>query len=176
MPRGNRHFRPGQVWHITHRYHQKAFLLKFARTATPSAPVTSTVGNAMATLRPVSKRDDPVQLARIAAKYQALLVEALGIAQQKAEGKPPLIREILATGTVEGLASRLNAKAAAVSYRAAKYNRTWHSLIGWQYLENSSAAEWADSMIDTIETNVRMEETDSCPKPPQQFKERTRSK
>ena len=27
MPRGNRHFLPGQVLHITHRCHQRAFLL-----------------------------------------------------------------------------------------------------------------------------------------------------
>lgn len=31
MSRANRHFLPGQIWHITHRCHQKAFLLKFAR-------------------------------------------------------------------------------------------------------------------------------------------------
>jgi REP element-mobilizing transposase RayT len=31
MPRANRHFLPDQVWHITHRCHQKKFLLKFAR-------------------------------------------------------------------------------------------------------------------------------------------------
>lgn len=31
MPRANRHFLPGQFWHITHRCHEKAFLLKFAR-------------------------------------------------------------------------------------------------------------------------------------------------
>jgi putative transposase len=31
MPRANRHFLPGQLWHITHRCHEKAFLLKFAR-------------------------------------------------------------------------------------------------------------------------------------------------
>jgi REP element-mobilizing transposase RayT len=31
MPRANRHFLPGYVWHITHRCHRKAFLLKFAR-------------------------------------------------------------------------------------------------------------------------------------------------
>lgn len=31
MPRANRHFLPGHVGHITHRCHQKAFLLKFAR-------------------------------------------------------------------------------------------------------------------------------------------------
>jgi putative transposase len=31
MPRANRHFLPGHVWHITHRCHEKNFLLKFAR-------------------------------------------------------------------------------------------------------------------------------------------------
>jgi putative transposase len=31
MPRAHRHFLPGQVWHLTHRCHEKAFLLKFAR-------------------------------------------------------------------------------------------------------------------------------------------------
>lgn len=29
MPRANRHYLPGYVWHITHRCHQKEFLLKF---------------------------------------------------------------------------------------------------------------------------------------------------
>jgi putative transposase len=31
MPRANRYFLPGHVWHITHRCHRKQFLLKFAR-------------------------------------------------------------------------------------------------------------------------------------------------
>ena len=31
MPRAHRHFLPGQLWHITHRCHEKSFLLKFAR-------------------------------------------------------------------------------------------------------------------------------------------------
>ena len=31
MPRANRYFLPGYVWHLTHRCHHKAFLLKFAR-------------------------------------------------------------------------------------------------------------------------------------------------
>ena len=31
MPRANRHFLPGYVWHITHRCRHKNFLLKFAR-------------------------------------------------------------------------------------------------------------------------------------------------
>ena len=29
MPRANRHFVPGQLWHITHRCHEKSFLLRF---------------------------------------------------------------------------------------------------------------------------------------------------
>jgi putative transposase len=31
MPRANRHYLPGQLWHITHRCHKKEFLLKFAK-------------------------------------------------------------------------------------------------------------------------------------------------
>jgi putative transposase len=31
IPRANRNFLPGYVWHITHRCHHKQFLLKFVR-------------------------------------------------------------------------------------------------------------------------------------------------
>lgn len=31
MPRANRHYLPGYIWHITHRCHKKEFLLKFAK-------------------------------------------------------------------------------------------------------------------------------------------------
>jgi putative transposase len=31
VPRANRYFLPGQIWHITHRCHEKAFLLKFSK-------------------------------------------------------------------------------------------------------------------------------------------------
>ena len=31
MPRANRHFLPGHVWHLTHRCHERDFLLKFGR-------------------------------------------------------------------------------------------------------------------------------------------------
>ena len=31
MPRANRIFLPGYIWHITHRCHKKEFLLKFAK-------------------------------------------------------------------------------------------------------------------------------------------------
>jgi len=29
MPRANRHFVPGYIWHITHRCHKKSYLLKY---------------------------------------------------------------------------------------------------------------------------------------------------
>jgi REP-associated tyrosine transposase len=31
MPRANRHYLPGEIWHLTHRYHQRQFLLRYAR-------------------------------------------------------------------------------------------------------------------------------------------------
>ena len=31
MPRANRYFLPGHVWHITHLCHKKEFLLKFVK-------------------------------------------------------------------------------------------------------------------------------------------------
>ena len=31
MPRANRYYTPGHIWHITHRCHKRDFLLKFAR-------------------------------------------------------------------------------------------------------------------------------------------------
>ena len=31
MPRANRHYIPGYVWHITHRCHKREFLLKFGK-------------------------------------------------------------------------------------------------------------------------------------------------
>lgn len=119
----------------------------------------------MATFRRITKRDDPAKLADVAAQYKALLTEALAIAIRNAVSKPQLVQEILATGTVEGLASNLKSKAAAVRYRAEKYKRTWHSLIPWQNLEYTTAENEAESMIQTVEGNVHMTETDSWPPP-----------
>jgi len=118
----------------------------------------------MATFSRITKRDDPKEIATTAARYQALLTEALAMAKRKADGKPQIVRDILATGTAEGLSTKQNAKYAVVTYHAKTYKRTWLSLIGWQYLQNSSAEEWANSMIETVEANVQLTETDSCPK------------
>jgi len=128
--------------------------------------LAGTLGTAMVTFRRITKRDLPLKVAALAEKHHALLVEALAIAQRKAKRKPQVVREILATATVEGLAKRLNAKAAAVSYRAEKHKRTWHRLIPWRNLEHTTATEEAESMISVVEDNVRMTEADSWPKSP----------
>jgi len=120
----------------------------------------------MGTFRRITMRDDSQQIAATAAKNEVLLTSALAIARRKAEKKPTAIRDILATGTAEGLNSDRDKKYAVVIYRAEKYERTWLNLIGWQYLEDSSAEEWAVSMIETVEANVQMTETDSWPQTP----------
>ena len=119
----------------------------------------------MATLPRITKRDSPLKLAAFTEKYETLLIEALAIAQRKATRKRKIVREILATAKIEGLAKDLNAKAAAVNYRAEKYKRTWHTLIAWRYLEHSTAADEAASMISHVEDYVQMTETHSWPKP-----------
>ena len=120
----------------------------------------------MAEFRRITKRDNKTKLSEMAAKYEALLSEALELAKRKAESKPQTVRDILATGTVEGLASSLNAKAAAVCYRAEQYRRTWHSLTPWQYLEHTTVEEQAESMLQTVEDNIHMTETQSWPSLP----------
>lgn len=131
----------------------------------------------MATFEPITERDDPAQVAALAARYEALLTEALAIARRNAARKAKLVRDILATGAVEGLAKALDSRVAAVSYRAERYKRTWVSLIGWQYLKDTAPEDWAEGMIDTIETNIHMTETDSWPEPPRaRAKKRARRK
>jgi hypothetical protein len=124
----------------------------------------------MATLQRIAARDDPKKLADLSAKHQALLSDALEMAKQRSHSKPQLVRDILATGTIDGLATNLNSKAASVSYRAVKYKRTWHSVIPWQYLEHTTVEDEAESMIQTVEANIHMTETNSWPTLPPEHK------
>ena len=124
----------------------------------------------------ITKRDDPAQIAALAARYEAFLAEALLIAQHSAETKPQLVQDILATGTAEGLAQPPNSRVAALNYRADKYKRTWDSLIPWESLEDETTAERAEAILDMIETTIRMTETDSWPKPRRTGKPTKRTK
>ena len=95
-------------------------------------------------------------------RYEQLLEQALAIAQKRALGKSPSVSEVLATGKVEGEDPRH----AVVSYRAEKFKSVWRTLIEWRYLAGSTPEDWADSMIETVESNVQMSENGSWPKPP----------
>jgi hypothetical protein len=117
----------------------------------------------MPTSRPPTSRVSEEELAELSARYRALLSDALAIAQHKAVGKAAVVREILARGTVEGLEIDSEPQMASVSYRAAKYRRTWHTLIPWQYLQHTTAELEAEAMIQTVEDNVSMTETNSWP-------------
>jgi hypothetical protein len=118
------------------------------------------------TIRRITQRDNPATLAKKAARYEVLLKEAVSIAQHKATRAKPAVREILATARVEGMAERLNAKAAAISYQVAKYRRSWHTIIPWQALEHTTPAEEAETILHTVKHNLHLTETDSWPKPP----------
>ena len=119
----------------------------------------------MSMLRKITKRDKPEVLSATAARNELLLLRALAIAQRKAARKKKILREILATGTVEGLAERLNSKASAVSFRVAKYKRTWHRLIPWKNLADSTPEEEAESILHSVVTNLQMTERNEWPEP-----------
>jgi hypothetical protein len=116
--------------------------------------------------RRITKRDKPQALAAIAAKNESLLRQALAIAQRRAAREKKIIREILATGTVEGWAKHLKAKTSTVSFRVVKYKRTWHRLIPWGNLVDSTPEEEAASILDVVATNLRMTERNEWPRPP----------
>jgi hypothetical protein len=114
--------------------------------------------------RRITKRDNPERLAATAARNESLLLEALALAQRKAKRRRPIIREILASGTVEGIASRLNSKASAITFRVPTYKRTWHSLIPWQNLVDTTLQAEAESILFTVVENLAMTEKDTWPK------------
>src|ERR1700739_912354 len=115
------------------------------------------------TIRRITQRDNPATLAKKAARYEALLKEAISIAQHKAARAKPVVREILATAQVEGMAKGLDAKAAALRYQAAKYGRSWHTIVPWQALEDSPPAGEAEEILHTIKHNIHLSETDAWP-------------
>jgi len=52
MPRANRHFIPGYIWHLTHRCHKGEFLLKLSRDR--YRQVSSSPGDGYQLREPVS--------------------------------------------------------------------------------------------------------------------------
>lgn len=103
-------------------------------------------------------RDKPQALARAAAEHEEHLRAALAIALRRAARSKALVRELLTRATIEGMASRLNAKVSAVTFVVPQFKETWHQLIPWQQLANDTPAETATSIAFSLRENIRRHE------------------
>jgi len=108
----------------------------------------------MSSFRKITSRDKPETLAKVAAAHEEHLRLALAIAINRAKRSSPLVRDLLSKATVEGLASRINVKASAVSFRVPHLEQTWHQFIPWQYFEGSKPAETAILVASGLRDSV----------------------
>ena len=115
----------------------------------------------MTSFRKITARDRPETIARSAASHEQHLRTALGIALRRANRSKPLVRELLVNAAVEGLASRLNAKVAAVSFKVPQFKQSWHQLIPWQILANNTPAETATSIAWSLRESIRQNQRTS---------------
>jgi hypothetical protein len=109
----------------------------------------------MALFRKITARDKPETVARSAASHEGHLRAALGIALRRAVRSEPLVRELLQSATVEGLSNRLNAKVAVVSFMVPQFKQSWHELIPWQVLADSTPRETATFIASSLRENIR---------------------
>jgi len=71
------------------------------------------------------------------------------------------VRELLQKATVEGAASRLNVKAAVVSFMVPMFKQSWHEIIPWQVLAESTPSETARSIAWSLRENIRRNRRES---------------
>jgi len=114
----------------------------------------------MSSFRKITSRDKPEALATVAAAHEEHLRLALAIAVKRARRSSPLVRDLLSKAIVEGLASKINVKASAVSFRVPHLKQTWHQFIPWQYFEGSKPAETATLLASGLRENVRRNESE----------------
>ena len=114
----------------------------------------------MSSFRKITSRDKPEALAKEAAVHEEHLRLALAIAVKRARRSSPLVRDLLSKAIVEGLASKINVKASAVSFRVPHLKQTWHQLIPWQYFEGSKPTETATLVAYGLRDNVRRNESE----------------
>ena len=115
----------------------------------------------MSFFRKITARDNPETLAKAAAKHEEHLRQAIGIAFRRAARSKPMVRELLANAIIEGLASRINVKAAVVTFMVPRFKESWHQIIPWQVLTEESPAETAASIAWSLRENLRQHERDT---------------
>jgi hypothetical protein len=100
----------------------------------------------------ITKRDNPVTLAKRVKEYEELLLKALSIAKQHVKRQPRDVKQMLASARVQGMVP--NYKVASIEYPNAKYNSTWYSNMSWNDLKDATAEEIAENIIPTIRHNL----------------------
>jgi hypothetical protein len=115
----------------------------------------------MTTFRKITARDKPETIARAAASHELHLKEALQIALRRAVRSEPLVRELLQNATVEGVANHLNAKVAVVSFAVPLFKQSWHHLIPWQILNESTPTETAGTLAWSLRESIRRNRRES---------------
>jgi hypothetical protein len=121
------------------------------------------LGVAMTSMRKITARDKPETLARTAALHKEHLGLALGVALRRATRSKPLVRELLSRATFEGLAPKLNAKVAVVSFVVPQIKESWHQLIPWQHLASETPAETATTIAWSLRENIRRHKLSGTP-------------
>jgi glucose-6-phosphate-specific signal transduction histidine kinase len=109
----------------------------------------------MSSFRKITARDKPEALAKAAAEHEEHLRLALAIAIKRAYRSAPLVRDLLARATVEGLSRPVMVKASAVSFRVHHLKQTWHQLLPWKYFANSTPAETATLIASSLRESIR---------------------
>lgn len=101
----------------------------------------------------ITKRDNPVTIAKRGKQYEELLTKALSIAVQYAKREPRDVREILASASVQGIVS--NYKVASIAYPNPKDKSTWSSNMSWESLKDGTVDELARHMILSARHNLQ---------------------
>jgi hypothetical protein len=117
----------------------------------------------VSSIQQITDKDDPEELALTAARNEALLKKALFLAQRRAAKRRPIIREILRAGEVEGLPKNLNLKVSTIYFKVKKYNCSWVMSWSWSDLVDTTPDEEAINIIETVTTNLHMQETNTWP-------------
>jgi hypothetical protein len=115
----------------------------------------------MPSARKITARDKPEVLAKTASQNTQHLAVALAIAQRRASRSKPLVRELLANAIAEGLATGINGKMSAVSFKVPHLKQTWHQLIPWQYFKTSTPSETATLIASGLRESIRRNESKS---------------
>ncbi|MCK9687068.1 hypothetical protein [Scleromatobacter humisilvae] len=109
----------------------------------------------MSEFQKITKRDRPDALRAPAARHAEHLQWALRIAAVRARRSKPLVRELLATASIEGLADGLDAKVAAVGFKVPHIGQTWHQLLPWEALQGERPAATAAIIAGPLRESIR---------------------